>query len=126
MKKKKVLIIDDSLEVLDCLGCYLERKGFDLLTASNGFDGISLFKRNAVDIAIVDIRMPGLDGWYVINAIKTNNANTPVIVFSGDYSEENNRKAMKFGISKFLSKPCSFETILDSIKNVLGIKEGAE
>lgn len=126
MKKKQVLIIDDSLEVLDCLGYYRKGKGFDLLTASNGFDGISLFKKNAVDIVIVDIRMTGLDGWYVINAMKTNNASTPIIVFSGDHSEGNHRKVMKFRVSKFLTKPCSFETILDPIENVLGTEEGIE
>ena len=79
--KEKVLIIDDDRNICELVSIYLIKEGFDVVTAYNGKEGLEKFENESPDIIILDIMMPGIDGWEVCRTIKKKH-NTPILMLS--------------------------------------------
>ena len=123
MNKNKVLIIEDDKVLLDSLRFILVRKDFDVLTALNGKTGIQIFKENNIDAVIVDIRMPEMDGFEVIEELQNIDKNISVIVFTGFRTDENYKKALEMGVFRYLCKPCDNKVIIDTLKEAVDIRQ---
>ena len=112
--KKKVLLVDDERAILRVIGIKLRISGFDVLTASGGQEALDLVKTNSPDIILLDVIMPGIDGFEVLEKLRTF-SELPVIVFSA--RPDNAQKALSLGANDFLAKPFDVEDMVKRIES---------
>lgn len=102
--RKNILIIDDNDDILGVFKQLLLNEGFSVLTASNGADGIKLFRRSRFDLVITDIHMPGISGLDVTENIRHNFIKVPIILMSSDYLPVGPDDVKKLGVNAIISK----------------------
>jgi DNA-binding response OmpR family regulator len=117
--KKRVLIVDDERAILKVLGIKLGISGYDVVTASNGEETLDLVKSMCPNILLLDVIMPGMDGFEVLQRLRAV-SEMPVIVFSA--RPENARKALSLGANDFLAKPLDVDEVVRKIGELLGQK----
>jgi len=103
---KKVLAIDDDPAMSELLTLLLVTHGFNVLTANSGEDGIKITREESPDVIILDLMMPGMDGWQVCNQIRTFST-VPILVFSALDSPGIVASALDAGADDYLVKPIS-------------------
>jgi len=111
----KVLIIDDEANIQKSLGEILGDEGHEVLTASNGEKGLAQLKSEPVDVVLLDIKLPGIDGLEVLKRIKEGSPATVVIMISGHGTIEAAVEAMKSGAYDFMEKPLSMKRVLITV-----------
>lgn len=116
---EKILIIDDNKEVLGIFEQILVDKGYTVSTAYNGIEGIERFNKDCFDLVIIDINMPGVSGFDVLNNIKHNSSVVPIILMSSDYLPIGPVDVKKLGINAILSKTIDNETFNDVVRSCL-------
>jgi two-component system nitrogen regulation response regulator NtrX len=117
--KSRILVIDDEVAIRDSLRMILEYEGYEFLGAATGQDGLSLLGRETVDLAFLDIKMPGMDGLEVLQRIKAANDTLPVVMISGHATVATAVEATKLGAFDFIEKPLASERVLVTIRNAL-------
>ena len=122
-RKFAILIVDDDEQVLKSLKIWLKNEGYAPLTASNGDDALKVIEEHLVDVALVDFRMGKEDGINVAKRLKQADEMVKIIMLTGFPSYETAVKAMKGGISDYISKGSSNEKILEAIRKALDEKE---
>ena len=100
----KVLAIDDDPAMTELLTLLLKTHGFKVLTANTGEDGIAITRQDSPDVIILDLMMPGMDGWQVCKQIRSFN-NVPILVFSALDSPGMVASALDAGADDYLVKP---------------------
>ncbi|MBU4119195.1 MAG: response regulator, partial [Proteobacteria bacterium] len=118
---KTILIIDDEASIRDSLSGILADEGFHTRLAEDGLQGLSLLEEERVDLVLLDIWMPGLDGMEVLQKIKESYPDLPVIMISGHGTIETAVQATKMGAYDFIEKPPSYDKIILSINNALDL-----
>ena len=123
MKKDKILWADDEIDLLKVYVLFLEEKGYEVVTASNGNDAVDLCKKESFDIIFLDENMPGLSGLETIPLIKEIHPNVPLVMITK--SEEENLMNMAIGskIADYLTKPVNPSQILLTLKKNIHKKE---
>lgn len=109
--KLKVLVIDDDAVVTRSFNRVLTDKGYEVVTALNGEEGLNTMNENEFDVVFTDIKMPGMDGLEVTESIKARCPWTPVVVITGYGTEENESRASVLGANGFVRKPLTPEMI---------------
>jgi len=109
--KLNVLVIDDDAVVGRSFDRVLSNKGYNVVTALSGEEGLDTLNSREFDIVFTDIRMPGMDGLEVTESIKARCPWTPVVVITGYGSEENESRASVLGANGFVRKPLTPEMI---------------
>jgi two-component system NtrC family sensor kinase len=94
----------------------LRADGYDVVTADSGEAGLAAFSEHAPDIVLVDIKMPGLDGIEVLQAVKSQDVLSEVIIITGHGDVDNAVEALKHGASDFINKPVRDETLAIALK----------
>ncbi len=118
--KEKILIIDDEKMILDHLSMLLTSEGFFVRSASDGQAAIDIFKSEPFDLVITDMRMPGMDGLEVAKQIRYLHKDTEIIILTGFFTSDNVVKALRNGVSYFLSKPLeNIDELLIPVKTSL-------
>lgn len=109
---KKVMIIDDSSTVRKFVTFTLKMKGFEVISAVDGFDALERIPSDGVDLIITDLNMPNMNGYDLITSIKENDLfkNIPIIILSSESEEDDIKKGKELGADTYLIKP------FDSIK----------
>ena len=125
MIKPKVLIVDDEPEVLKYVGANLRARGYDTATAADGNEALARFAEEHPDLVLLDITMPGPDGFAVCQAIRQRSA-VPIIVLSARGQEKDKVKALDLGADDYLTKPFGVEELLARVRAALrrGQQEG--
>lgn len=116
MKNISILWTDDEIDLLKPHIIFLETKGYNVTTASNGNDAIELVKQNNFDIIFLDENMPGLSGLQTLSKIKVISPDVPVIMITKSEEEDIMEEAIGSKISDYLIKPVNPNQILLSIK----------
>lgn len=119
---KKILVLDDSPELLDAVKSHLARSGFTVLTGTNGADGRLLAQESAPDLVLADADMPGLDGHTLCRVLKKSPKTQaiPVIIMSGTMMEEKDIVAgLEGGADDYILKPFPMRVLLARIRAVL-------
>jgi CheY-like chemotaxis protein len=116
MRKIKILWTDDEIDVLKSHILFLEEKGYEVITANNGDDAVSLVKTKTFDIIFLDEHMPGLSGLETLSRIKTITPGTPVVMITKSEEEDIMEEAIGANIDDYLIKPVKPNQILLSIK----------
>jgi CheY-like chemotaxis protein len=109
---RTILCVDDSPEMLEICQTMLEGGGFRVLTALNGIQALELLKRHKINAAVVDIVMPGMDGFTLAREIKTAFPSVLVIMFSSSLREDKDSPFIDFFLSKGKG-PLSLRNLLD-------------
>lgn len=100
----KILIADDEAEIRDVLRLYLEKDGYEVAEAADGVEAMEKIKKEHPDLAILDIMMPGLDGYRVLRNIRESN-NMPVIMLSAKDSDADKILGLDLGADDYITKP---------------------
>jgi signal transduction histidine kinase/FixJ family two-component response regulator len=103
--RNTVLLVDDEQDIRDLLALLLDDLGFNVLTAADGFQGLTLFKTACPAMVLTDIKMPGLDGIGLLKAIKAQSPETEVLMISGHGDLDLAIASLKFGAADFITKP---------------------
>lgn len=103
----RVLVVDDEAEIRELCRVNLEFEGFDVVEARNGSEAIDMARRVRPDLVFLDLMMPGVDGWDVLHALKTDDdlASIPVILLTAKSGEEDQMRGWQEGILDYVSKP---------------------
>lgn len=106
-QQKKVLIIDDEAEMTRLLKIELEQEGFKAFVARDGQEGFSQIRTIMPDVIILDIMMPGMDGYEMLTILKADDAtqNIPVILLTAKTREQDIEKGKKLGADSYITKP---------------------
>ncbi|WP_305041190.1 sensor histidine kinase [Geoalkalibacter sp.] len=120
--KEKILVVDDEKVILQLTSMILRNKGFEVVTADSGRDGLEVLEREPVPLVLLDYMMPVMDGMTALKQIRERFPATYVIMFTGKGSEEIAVELMKAGASDYVLKPFNNQDLLDRIENVLRIR----
>ena len=112
----KLLFIDDEQTFLKYISKRLALDGFTVKTTFSGEEGVEAAAREDFDVAVVDLKMPGIDGIEVQKRLKELQPLLPCIVLTGYGSVENALESGKYNAFKFLSKPVDMDTLVETIK----------
>jgi two-component system nitrogen regulation response regulator NtrX len=118
-----ILAVDDEASILKSLSGILSDEGFEVLTASNGYEALKIIAEESPDLVLLDIWMPGIDGIETLQEIKRTNPFLQVIIISGHGTIETAVKATKLGAHDFIEKPLSIEKIVVTINNALHFRQ---
>jgi DNA-binding response OmpR family regulator len=100
----KILAIDDDPAMTELLTLLLKARGYIIMTANTGEDGIAIIRKDSPDVIILDLMMPGMDGWQVCNQIRTFSS-VPILVFSALDTPGMVASALDAGADDYLVKP---------------------
>ncbi len=124
--KIRVLLIDDEIEFLDVLAERLDNRGFSVLKALDGDEGLRLVRENDVDVVVLDVLMPGKDGVTTLREIKSVKPLVEVIMFTGNATVETAVKGMEMGAFDYLMKPTESKDLIEKIVNAFVRKSEQE
>ncbi len=119
MPRFRILVIDDEAAIRDSLRMTLEYEGYEFLAAATGQEGLALVEREAPDLVLLDVKMPGMDGIEVLERLRNMNESLPIVVISGHGTISTAVEATKKGAFDFIEKPFASERVLVSIRNAL-------
>jgi two-component system nitrogen regulation response regulator NtrX len=117
-----ILIVDDEPSILQSLSGLLADEGFEIETATNGYEGLKIVEDGSPDLVLLDIWMPGIDGIETLKEIKKNYPTIPVIIITGHGTIETAVKATKLGAYDLIEKPLSIDKVIVTINNALNFR----
>ncbi|OGP15678.1 MAG: hypothetical protein A2052_07385 [Deltaproteobacteria bacterium GWA2_54_12] len=122
MKKEKILIIEDELDLLDLLDFNLTRKGFVTAGALDGSEGLAKAEAFRPDLVILDLMLPGLDGWEVCRRLKEKRKDIKVLMLTAKCMPEDKVKGLETGADDYMTKPFSVKELVIRAEKLLAEK----
>ena len=122
MSVAKILWVDDEIDTLNSQILFLENKGYEVQTKTNGYDAVEYVKSNIVDVVLMDESMPGITGLQTLQQIKEVNSNLPVVLITKNEAENIMDEAIGSQISDYLIKPVNPNQVLLSLKKLIDNK----
>jgi CheY-like chemotaxis protein len=119
MALAKILWVDDEIESLQSQKIFLENKGYEVQTLTNGFDAVEFVKDNIIDVVLLDESMPGITGLETLARIKEVNSAVPVVMITKNETENVMDEAIGSQISDYLIKPVNPNQVLLSLKKII-------
>ena len=115
-KQIKVLLVDDEKSFVEVLFKRLSKRNIEVTKAFSGTEGIQALRSEDFDVAILDLKMEDLDGLEVLKIFKKMYAKMEVIILTGHESEQTAQEGLKYGAFAYMTKPCDFEKLIDTIR----------
>ena len=115
--KIKLLIVDDEVQFLDSIAQRLELRDFDVTKACRGADALKIAHQQKFDLALLDLKMPGMDGCELLEILKSEHKFLEVIMLTGHGSLESAVECTKLGAFSYLPKPYELEELLQVLKD---------
>ena len=113
MSEFKLLLVDDELEFLEPLSTRLGRRGVTCSIATNGADALRVLGERSFDCAVVDVKMPGMDGLELLRRIRRDHPTLGVVLLTGHASVELGVQGMELGAFDYLLKPVDLDELLE-------------
>ena len=113
-----ILVMEDDVNIQELIVEFLKVEGYDVDYASDGIEGIQLFKKKEYDLVLLDIMMPNLDGYSVCKMIRKS-SNVPIIFLTAMNEESNQLKGFELECDDYITKPFSFNVLIQRVKAVL-------
>jgi len=114
---KKILVVDDEAQIVKVLRVYLEKAGFQVLTAYNGDDAVAVFKRDKPDFMILDLNLPGMDGLDVCKAVRRD-SNIPILMLTARVEEADRLIGLELGADDYVVKPFSPREVVARVRTI--------
>jgi two-component system nitrogen regulation response regulator NtrX len=121
--KPRILVIDDEAAIRDSLRMILEYEHYEFLGAASGPEGLSIIKRDAPDMVVLDIKMPGMNGLETLAEIRKVEGAVPVAMISGHGTITDAMQATRLGAFDFIEKPFTSERVLVTVAKGLEVRE---
>ena len=120
----KILYVEDNEDNVYMLSRRLKRKGFDIVVAVDGEQGVEMASTEKPDLILMDLSLPKMDGWTATKHIKNNNElkSIPIIALSAHAMEEHKQRALDSGCNDYDTKPVDINRLLSKISEQLGIE----
>ncbi len=121
MAKKTILVVDDEEDLLDLIEYNLRQEGFKVYTANRGIKGIEMAKEHKPDLVLLDLMMPGMNGFEVCEALRSDAATktTPIIFLTAKDDETSEIEGLNKGADDYITKPISTVKLVSRIKALL-------
>lgn len=121
MSPARILIIEDDPDNLEMVQFLLERAGYTILTTQNGTEGLELAQRELPDLILLDMTIPGLDGWQLAATLKgaQETSRLPIIALTAHTLPGDRKRALDAGCDGYISKPLNLETFLQDVASFL-------
>jgi len=119
--KKRVLLIEDDPSAVRLVSYTLEQEGYEVLTAMNGLEGLNKVREEAPDLLVLDVMLPGLDGFEVCRRLRADEktAGLPVLMLSAKEQEIDKTTGIKVGADDYLAKPADPSEIVARVESLL-------
>ena len=121
----KILVIDDDDSNRESLEMYFTEEGFDVVTASTGAQGVKKYRDNAVDAVILDIRLPDMEGFDVLDDLRSQNGDVKVIMITAFHDEKTINRAVEKGSFAYIKKPIDLDDLDSVVRKALQTGEEA-
>ena len=117
----RILVVDDQEDILQTTALVLSKDGHDVLTATDGIDALDKARSGAPDLILLDIEMPGMDGWETLRLLRLDAAtrDIPVAMFTILFDLREKVRALKYGAQEYVTKPFELEDLLRRVRRVL-------
>lgn len=119
---KNILIVEDNIEIHNLIKEILEQENYKTLNAYSGTEALTLIKKENVDLILLDLMLPGLNGEEIVKRVK----NIPIIVISAKISQEDKVNVLLDGANDYITKPFNVEELLARVKVQLRIKDNKQ
>lgn len=116
--KSKVLIVDDDRNICELISLYLQKEGYEVLSAYNGINAVDTFKMQTPSLVVLDIMLPGIDGWQVLREIRKVSS-IPIIMLSAKGETFDKVLGLELGADDYMVKPFEPKELVARIKAVL-------
>ncbi|MCU0588283.1 MAG: response regulator [Syntrophobacteraceae bacterium] len=116
MSRVKVLLVDDETELLQALSERLQLRGFEVLVAASGERALGALEVGPVDLMVLDLKMPGMDGMEVLRRTRRSHPEVQVIMLTGHGSEKDRDEALRLGVFDYLQKPVDIVELVDALQ----------
>jgi DNA-binding response OmpR family regulator len=126
LNTKVILCIEDEQEMIDLIRLILSRRGFEILGANGGKEGLEMIRKNHPDLVLLDLMMPEMDGWEVYQQMKADETTKDIPVIVVTAKAQSIDKVLGLHIAKvddYIAKPFSPQELLASVDTVLGRKQ---
>ena len=121
----KILLVEDNELNRDMLSRRLQRRGFEIVTATDGEKGVALATSEKPDLILMDISLPGLNGWDATKQIRRNGVATPIIALTAHAMSGDREKTLEAGCDEYETKPVELEVLLAKIQALLSRRDRA-
>ena len=119
MKETRILVVDDEQEIADLLELYLISDGYQVVKSSDALEGLAIMAREKIDLVLLDIMMPKIDGYTATRVIRSTNrqdAKTiPIIAMTAHVFDEDVKQCLEAGMNAHLPKPLQMEKVVSTI-----------
>jgi len=119
MGGKRVLVVEDQEDLAALYEAALVKEGFEVSKAYTGEEGVAIFEDDGADAVVLDMTLPEMHGLQTLQTIRGLNANVPVIVVTGETSDDTRRQCERLGVQQYLSKPADYRDIMDALRRAL-------
>ena len=114
----KILIVDDERNIVELIRLYMEKEGFETICAYTGDEALSSFRDEKPDLIILDLMLPGIDGWQVCREIRKTSA-VPIIMLTAKSETFDKVLGLELGADDYITKPFETKELLARVKAVL-------
>lgn len=120
-QERTVMVVDDSVTVRKVTSRFLEREGFQVLTAKDGVEALQILQDQIPDVMLLDIEMPRMDGFEVAKNIRTSSrlGHLPIIMITSRTGDKHRERALSLGVNRYLGKPYQEDVLLKTINELL-------
>ena len=131
---KKILLVDDDPDIRDVLTVILESRGYQIVTARDGIEGLAALRAENPDLMIVDLLMPKMDGFAMLKELQDGRwskyRETPILILSSVREEASRRRyeletALEFNVDDYVEKPINPDILLERVGRLIAKKEAA-
>ncbi len=119
MPEARLLVVDDEPNIVELLSASLRFAGFEVATAANGLAALELARSFRPDLLVLDVMMPGLDGFGVVRRLRSEGSRTPVVFLTAKDATEDKVQGLTLGGDDYVTKPFSLEEVVARIRTVL-------
>ena len=121
----RLLVVDDEPNILELLSVSLRFAGFEVDTATNGADALQKVRELAPDLLVLDVMLPGLDGFAVASRLRSNGDQVPIVFLTAKDATEDRVQGLTLGGDDYVTKPFSLEEVVARIRSVLRRTSGS-
>ena len=123
--KPYILLVDDDPSISRLVELYLEKEGFEVKTAARGDDALALFRRLPPDLILLDVMLPGMDGWQVLKAVRKQSG-IPIIMLTAKDETFDKVLGLELGADDYVTKPFEMKELMARVKAVLRRTQGPD
>ncbi len=116
------MVVDDEPQILTVVRMMLEKEGYEVIDAKNGEECLMKLKKEIPDLILLDVMMPGKDGWDILKEIKKTEKtkNIPIAMLTVRASDNSAKKSLEYGADDHINKPYAINEFIEQVKRLLG------